>query len=419
MLDEFQREEALIHFQRGLVLERANRFEEAVEEYRQAISHYPHLREAHDALGFYYQRHGLLAKAAEEFRIVANLENDFLSHFNLGYVLLELGRHDEALASFQRCLALEPNDPATHYEVGYIHFLRGDYRAAIEQLQSPLHHYPEDWEIHNLIGSCRLRLGAYDEALAAFSDALRLAPRPLAQAQVIERISTVERYREIGAARWAKDRLYAEHGVAYLGSAQDDGLRLEETQDYHFTYPDIGTTLQRFMALRDACRWRFTCVVALDRLARPLADALAHLLDVPQRFTNDVQPGDLPLLVLAIGREAELLDLALERIPGRAITLCLGLNWLRHSKLLPDVTGVIARGACSVPWEPELRRLRSDGARPEQLSACLGRAAEQIVAAARETPPDSNLTRQARYYCRHHRLRFAGVFKAAQPLVSA
>jgi tetratricopeptide (TPR) repeat protein len=419
MLDEFQREEALIHFQRGLVLERANRVEEAVEEYRRAISHYPHLREAHDALGFYYQRHGLLAKAAEEFRVVANLENDFFSHFNLGYILLELGRYDDALASFQRCVAIEPNDPATHYEIGYIHFMRGDYHAALEELQAPLRYYPEDWEVHNLIGSCRLRLGAYDDALTAFSDALRLAPRPLARAEVLERISTVERYREIGAPRWAKDRLYAEHGVAYLGSAQDDGLRLEEIQDYHFTYPDIGTTVQRFLALREGCGWCFTCVVALDRPTRPLADALAHLLGVPQRYTDDLRTDDLPLLALAVGREAELLELAVERIPGKAITYCLGLNWLRHSKLLPDVTGIVARGACSVPWESELRRLRSDGARPEKLNACLERAAEEIVAAVRETPPDANLTRQVRYYCRHHRLRFASLFKPTPPVVTA
>ena len=49
MLDESQREEALIHFQRGLNLERAHRVGEAVEEYRRAIARYPHLREAHDA----------------------------------------------------------------------------------------------------------------------------------------------------------------------------------------------------------------------------------------------------------------------------------------------------------------------------------------------------------------------------------
>ena len=412
MLDEFQREEALIHLQRGLNLERANRVGEAVEEYRRAIAHYPHLREAHDALGFYYQRHGLLAKAAEEFRIVSQLEDDFLSHFNLGYVLLELGRHDDALASFRRCLALEPNDPATHYEIGYILFLRGEYQSALEQLRVPLRDFPEDWEVYNLLGGCQLRLGAYDEALAAFGTALRLAPRPSAQAEVIERICTVERYREVGVPRSAKDRLYAEYGVAYLGSAQDDGLRVEELPDYHFTYPDIGTTLQRFIELSDGCGWRFSCVVGLDRLACPLAEALADLFGVPHRRADDIQPGDLPLLVLAVGREAELLKLAAERVPGEAITFCLGLNWLRHSKLLPDVTGIIARSACSVPWEPELRRLRSDGAPHEQVAACLARAAAQIVAAVHDMPPGPTLARQVRYYSRRHRhLRFADVFE--------
>ncbi len=83
------------------------------------------------------------------------------------------------------------------------------------------------------------------------------------------------------------------------------------------------------------------------------------------------------------------------------------------------MTGIIARGACSVPWESELRRLRSDGARPEKLNACLGRAAEEIVAAVRETPPDANLKRQVRYYCRHYRLRFASLFKPTPPVVAA
>jgi tetratricopeptide (TPR) repeat protein len=410
MLDEFQREEALIHFQRGMNLERAHRVVEAVEEYRRAIAHYPHLREAHDALGFYYQRHGLLAKAAEEFRVVAALENDFLSHFNLGCVLLELGRHDEALAAFQRCLALEPGDPASRYEIAFISFLRGEYQAALELLEAPLVHFPDDWEIFHLLGSCRLRLGQYDEALTAFSAALRLAPRPAAQAEVIEQICTIERYREFGTPRCAKDRLYADHGVVYLGSAQDDGLKIEEFHDYHFTYPDIGTTLRRFMSLQEGLGWYITCVVALDRQAAPLADALAQLLGVPQRCSDDILPDDLPLLVLAVGREAELLKLAIERVPGEAVTLCLGLNWLRHSKLLPDMTGIVARGACSVPWESELRRLRSDGARAEQIAACQKVAAAQIIAATRDVPPEASLAHQVRFYQRHRNLRFADVF---------
>ena len=100
------------------------------------------------------------------------------------------------------------------------------------------------------------------------------------------------------------------------------------------------------------------------------------------------------------------------------MTFCLGLNWLRHSKVLPDVTGIVSRGACSVPWESELRRLRSDGAPPEQIAECQRRAAEQIVAATHDTPPDANLARQIFYYSRHRNLRFADVFDTA-PAVGA
>jgi tetratricopeptide (TPR) repeat protein len=315
MLDEVQREEALIHFQRGLHLERAHRVGEAVEEYRRAIAHDPHLREAHDALGSYYQRHGLLAKAAEEFRVVASLEGDFLSHFNLGCVLLELARYDDALAAFERCRALEPSDATCDYEIGYIHFLKGNYLVALQHLVAPLQQYADDWEVHTLLGNCHLRMGSYDSALEAFGSALRLATHPHAQAQIVEHIRTIERYRDIGTPQCAKDRLYADHGVVYLGSAQDDGVHVDDLHDYHFTYPDIGATLRRFMAIqvqlrgaaRPACR-------ATGRRARAAAGcaAVRASADRPGRAAA-VRPGGW-----ARGRTPQAGDRAGER-PGRDI----------------------------------------------------------------------------------------------------
>lgn len=418
MLDEYQREEALIHFQRGLHLERAHRVGEAVEEYRRAIAHDPHLREAHDALGSYYQRHGLLAKAAEEFRVVASLEGDFLSHFNLGCVLLELARYDDALAAFERCRALEPSDATCDYEIGYIHFLKGNYLVALQHLVAPLQQYADDWEVHTLLGNCHLRMGSYDSALEAFGSALRLATHPHAQAQIVEHIRTIERYRDIGTPQCAKDRLYADHGVVYLGSAQDDGVHVDDLHDYHFTYPDIGATLRRFMAIQAELGWVFSCVVPLDRHAAPLADALAQLLGVPQCAPARIGLAELPLFVLGVGREVELLKLAIERASGPAVTFCLGLNWLRHSQVLPDISGVVARGVCSVPWEPELRRLRCDGAPAEQLGECQRRAATQILAATREIAHDPALAALVRYYRRHRHLRFASMFEPAAPALA-
>ncbi len=413
MLNEYHRDEAMLHFQRGVVLERAHRVQEAVEEYRRAIARYPHLREAHDALGFYYQRYGLLAKAAEEFRVVANLEDDFLSNFNLGYVLFELGRHDDALIAFQRCLTIVPDDPATHYEIACISFLKGEYQGALEHLRLPLQDYAEDWELHKLFGRCKLRLGCYDEALSAFHRAQQLTQRPAAQADLASLIAAAERYYELGAVACVKDQLYAEHGVVHLGSSQDNGLHLGEEAEYHFTYPDIAITVSRLLALLEAHQWQFTCVVALDRLAQPLACALAALLDVEQRAAGQIKAGDRPLMVLAIGRESELLELAIERAPMPVVTFCLGLNWLRRRAMLPDISGVVVRGACSVPWESELRRMRADGAQQAQIERCLQHAAEQIITAARDITADAPLAEQIEYYTqRYHRLRFANILSS-------
>lgn len=400
MLDEGNRDRALRHLHRGVVLEQANRVKEAVAAYRQAIDYDPHLREAHDALASYYHRNGQLAKAAEAFQAVANLGGDFLCYFNLGYLLIELGRYEEARASFERCLRLQPDDIATLYEMAYIEFLQGRYEAAIALL-APAEN--GDWESCNLRGACLMSLRRYDEALLSFGHALLLTPDPHTQVAILERVNAVERHREFRSLRSTKDQLYAEEGVVYLGSAGDDGILVNEVGDYHFTYPDIGTTLQRLLALLRSSQVALTVVTPLDKLAQPMAAALGTLLALPVRQFGALGTGDTPLLVMAVAREAELLALTIERMPSHGITACLGLNWLRHSRMLPDIAGLIARGACSVPWEAELRRLRSSGAPASDIERCIAQATEHVLAAVNDTPLDPNLPRQIRYYTRLHR----------------
>lgn len=401
--DERNRADGVRYLQRGLALERANRVNEAVEQYRQAIAINPHLREAHNALGFYYQRSGLLAKAADAFRTVASLDGDFLAYFNLGYVLVELERYEDALEAFASCLRQAPEDAATHFELALIYLSRDEYSEALSHLQLPLTNYPEDWEVHNLLGRCLLGLRRYDEAVAALGRSLLLAGTPFAQAEVIENINTVERHREFRNLNTVKDQFYAREGVIYLGSAADDGLHVHEHHDFHFSYVDVATTLQRLNALASSSRWQFTAILAVDTLARPLAQAIAELLHTPLKTAEDLSEQDRVLLVFAVAREAELLLLTVEHLPCQATAFCLGLNWLRHSKLLPDVVGIVARGACSVPWESELRQLRAEGARPEAVLECIARATMTIHTTVASTPIDPNLPRQIRYYTRVHR----------------
>lgn len=406
MPNKSERDEGIRHFQRGVAFERANRFLEAVKEYRQAVDRYPQFREAHAALGFHYQRHGMLAKAAEEFYMVAKLEEDFLSYFNLGHILIEIGRYEEALHALSHCLRQEPDDAATHYEMAYIHFSQGDFDLALSHLQIPLQSYPEDWEIHHLIGKCYLGLRNYSEALNAFRQALKLATTPHAEAETLNNIMTIERSREFSDSQSKnqskKDVVYMQQGVVYLGSSQDDGITLTETRHAHFTYPDIGTTLQRLVALSQALRWSFTAVVPIDTLAQPLAHALGQMLGCAVRQATDLTGEDRALLVMSVAREVELLLLTIEQVPCHVVTFCLGLNWQRRCALLPDVIGVMAQETCSVPWEAETRRLRADGSPSTTIEAAIRQATHQILQAFQETPPDANLAQQVRYYAQDH-----------------
>ncbi|MCS6939173.1 MAG: tetratricopeptide repeat protein [Roseiflexaceae bacterium] len=406
MLGEPQHDEAIAHFQRGLVLERANRVEEAVEEYRRALEHNPHLAEAHDALGNYYHRHGLLAKAAEEFRIVANLEGGFLAYFNIGSILIELGRYDEAIDALLHCLMFDADDPAVHYQLGLAQFLRGDDYAALYHLQITRQRYPSDSSVHVLIGRCHLRLGAYDDAEMAFQTALKCATSEMGRLRIQMHVQAVERHREIGAIRSLRERFYASYGAAYLGSTHDDGSRVDEFSDFHFTYPDIAISLYRLIRLARLQRWRLTCVTPIDRLAEPLARVLAELLDVPLRSADALQPNDTALLTLAVGHEAELLKLAIERAPCVAVTFCLGLDWLRHHAVVPDVIGVVAHHVCSVPWESEFRRLRANGAPVDDQDLCLTQAVQQITAAIQALPPDPAMDQRLAFFQTFRRLRY-------------
>lgn len=406
MLSEPQHDEAILHFQRGLVLERANRVEEAVEEYRRALEHNPHLAEAHDALGNYYHRHGLLAKAAEEFRIVANLEGGFLAYFNIGSILIELGRYDEAIDALLHCLIFDPDDPAVHYQLGLAHFLRGDDYAALYHLQLTRQRYPNDSSVHALIGRCHLRLGAYDDAEMAFQAALQCATNEIGRLRIQMYVQAVERHREIGVIRSLRERFYASYGVTYLGSTHDDGSRTDEFADFHFTYPDIAISLHRLTHLARLQHWRLTCVTPIDRLAEPLARVLAELFDVPLRGTEALQPDDTALLTLAVGHEAELLQLAIERAPCVAVTFCLGLDWLRHHAVVPDVVGVVARQVCSVPWESGFRRLRAHGAPVDDQDRCLNHATQQIVEAVQAPPPDPAMDQCLTFFQTFRHLRY-------------
>lgn len=397
MSHEWHRGEAGFYYERGEALEQAGRLDEAMSEFKRAVRADPGLAEAHMALGFHYRRKNLLSKAAEEFRTAASLAPSYDSFFNLGHVLVDLGQPKEAIAAFQQGLAYAPGDPAVGYEIAYALYSAGEHAAALEQLQPLLQAYPEDWELHYLAGSCQLALGQAAVAQASLERALDLLPPGEDDAGLLDALEVAQRYQEFSALEpWdIKGRLYAEYGVACLGTEGDDGLAFPVQQRDHLSFQDLGRTLQRFHALRLRWRWRFATVVPVDDASAPLAIALGHTLKTPlSEASGRPLPGS-SLLVWARVTVPELLTVVAERVAGPYISFVAALEEAALDHVVPDIVGVVTTHQVTLPWDPAAKR------------SALAPAAREIVAALKSLPPDENLPAQVRYYSRQHRrLRF-------------
>ncbi|HIG37352.1 MAG TPA: tetratricopeptide repeat protein, partial [Oceanospirillaceae bacterium] len=111
---------------------------------------------------------------------------DAAYHCNLGNALHELGRLDEAVASYHKTLALVPGDSTAHSTLGlaYQRQLLLNYaddpkavKISFEQtVQRAVALDREDAESHTVLGMAIFRMGNADEALSVLRTAIDLNP---------------------------------------------------------------------------------------------------------------------------------------------------------------------------------------------------------------------------------------------------
>jgi Flp pilus assembly protein TadD len=104
-----------VHLARSLLAElymKAERWAEAVEQYRLMVAARPADREARTLLAAALVRQQSYAAAIEEYRrLLSEQPDDVNALGGLGISLASLGRVDEAVAAFRRAVELDPGNP--------------------------------------------------------------------------------------------------------------------------------------------------------------------------------------------------------------------------------------------------------------------------------------------------------------------
>jgi tetratricopeptide (TPR) repeat protein len=120
---------------------------------------------------------GLKAEALAAFeRALALDPQDAPAHSNRGVVLADLGRKDEALAAYDRALELDPNLVQAHSNRGVVLADFGRKAEALAAYDRALALDPSLVQAHYNRGNVLDDLGRKDEAEEAYRSAIRLAP---------------------------------------------------------------------------------------------------------------------------------------------------------------------------------------------------------------------------------------------------
>ena len=100
------------HYYLGFIHYQQSEYKPAEKEFRKAIRINPYYTDAHNHLGLVYRETKDYDKALAEFRTALN-DKSYASpekiHFNIGHLYLARGMFPEAIASFQKAVAVKPD----------------------------------------------------------------------------------------------------------------------------------------------------------------------------------------------------------------------------------------------------------------------------------------------------------------------
>jgi tetratricopeptide (TPR) repeat protein len=95
---------------------------------------------------------------------------------NLGNALFQKGQADEAIAHYQKALAIQPDHAKAHYNLGNALAGQSKLDEAIVEFQKALAIQPDQPEVLNNLATALLRNGQVDEAIVQFQKTLAIQP---------------------------------------------------------------------------------------------------------------------------------------------------------------------------------------------------------------------------------------------------
>lgn len=166
----------LRHYWRGRLLTRLKRREQAIAAYQAALAVQPDDARVLRALGYLHGERGDRQAAESLLRRALAIAPDAVTWFNLGYLLDQSGRREEAIAAFREATRLDPKLDRAWYGMGLAHAALGRHQEAVAALEQAARLEPRNPHIWYALGMAQHHAHAPDKVEAVARHLLRFHP---------------------------------------------------------------------------------------------------------------------------------------------------------------------------------------------------------------------------------------------------
>lgn len=158
-------------------LAQRGRLDEAILVCRQVVGQHPQWAQAAHLLGLLSARAEDTVSAERALQNAVRLDPHNAAAWNdLGNVLSDRSRLDEAAIAYRRAIEIDPQHAAAHSNLGILYKQQGRIDDALAAYQRAVELRPDYADAWLNLGRLWKRTGRYDQAAAAFEQVLRLEP---------------------------------------------------------------------------------------------------------------------------------------------------------------------------------------------------------------------------------------------------
>ena len=171
-------QEARYHLEQGQILYDAEKIDEAILQWQEAVRVAPHAAKAYHLLGVAFRKRGQHPQAVGAFQQALRLEPDnATAQVQLARAFEATGDTPAALAAYHTALQLVPSAPYVHNRLGHLAAAKGDWQTAVNEWQQTIQLAPNYAYAHAHLGEAFEKIGQKREALAAYERAVPICPR--------------------------------------------------------------------------------------------------------------------------------------------------------------------------------------------------------------------------------------------------